>query len=197
MKKIIVFACFMLFAVNAIAEEKTLEGFWGIKFGSSMAVGKKIMASKGLKLDPLFRDKDALMYQITKFGGRDAVAVGLKYDKNQLYKAMVCYRTPLEANTLELYENIKADINTKYYTSDNNYKQFTYPYSEGDGHEITAIKLGLANIAAFWQFERSDGEKNWIQLEIKESLVIFLNYIDGKIHKEVVGKNNETDSKDY
>lgn len=197
MKKILVFACFMLFAVYAIAEERTLEGFWGIKFGTSIAEGKKIMASKGLKLDTSGSSKDILIYQNVKFGGRDAVAVGLKYDKNRFYEAMVGYRTPLDAKTVELYENVKADINAKYYTSNEDYKSFKYPYSEGDGYEITAIKLGLANISAFWQFERSDGEKNWIQLEIKENLVIFINYTDGKISEEVIGRNRATDSKDY
>lgn len=197
MKKIIVLACFMLFAVNAIAEERTLDGFWGIKFGTSKVEGKKIMASKGLKLDTSRSSKDILIYYDVKFGGRDAVAVGLKYDKNRFYDAKVFYRTPLDAKTLELYENVKADINTKYYTTNLDDKSFKYPYSEGDGHEITAIKLGLAHISALWQFERSDGEKNLIVLEIKENLMIFINYIDGKISDEVVIRNRSTDSKDY
>src|ERR687884_1112783 len=183
---------FILFsACNFFAQttEKTLDGFWGMKFGSSIAECKRIILSKeGAVLDTKHSTENKLIVDGAEFGGRKTAFIALLFTDNKLHTAKVYFVPRLESKVFELYDEIKSEINDKYYVTKNDYRLFKYPYEDGDGYETQAIKLGKASIASFWSFPRSDGHKNSISLEINETLIVILSYQDGLLIEEAIEK---------
>lgn len=178
--------------------KKSLDGFWGMTFGSSMAECKKnILAKEGATIDNKNSSETVLIIDGAIFGGRKTDFISLEFITNKLHTARVFYPKTLEAKVEELYSEIKSEINSKYYTTKVDFRNFKSPYRDGDGYDTQAIRLGKGTVAAFWKFKRSDEFENLISLEIKEDLIVSLSYQDGKLIKEAVQKRKSESSKDY
>ena len=177
---------------------KTLDGFLGIKFGSSYSYAKKVLSSKeGAKLDIKNSKNNKLIFDNLKFGGRQTSFIKLEFFQDKFYGAAVYYSSRLESQVEDLYSSIKSDLNSKYYSTDVDYRNFKSPYFDGDGYETQAIKLGKATIMSAWEFPQSDGNKNSIFLRITEDLSIRLTYYCGKIAEQAEAVEKNKNATDY
>lgn len=199
--RILIVTMVILFAAGdsfAQTSEKTMDSFWGMKFGSSMAECKKIILSKeGTVIDAKNSTPDKLIIDGAEFGGRKTLFISLQFSDNKFHTAKVYFNPRLASKVIELYDEIKGEINDKYYITKDDFRHFKEPYSEGDGYETQAIRLGKATFAAFWTFTRSDGHKNAISLQINENLSIVLGYQDGQLIDEAIDKKKSKAAKDY
>lgn len=190
---------FLLF-VSVKSFSQTLDGFFGMKFGSSMDSIKKVMLSKpGCKFDTKNSTDDCLIFDGLKFAGRDIGFMMFSFTNNKFHTSKVALISELESKTVDLYKEIKAELNEKYFTTKSDYEFYKSPYEKGDGYTESAIKLGKAEFSSYWEFKNpfSTTEKNIISLVIKPSLTILIGYQDGILINEVVSKSKEKNFKDY
>lgn len=89
------------------------------------------------------------------------------------------------------YREMKALLNEKYGTPDNEYEFFKSPYYEGDGYELSAIANDKGYYSTFW-FNRNNTS---IAVEITEYNQVRIAYENdknmerAKIEKDKVNKN--------
>ncbi len=114
------------FAQNS---EKPLDGFWGIKFGSTMAECKKIiLAKEGATLDSKNSNETKLIVDGAVFGGRKTSFIALAFTNDKFHTARVYYPKTLAAKVEDFYSEIKSEINDKYYTTKDDFRLFKSPY---------------------------------------------------------------------
>ena len=98
-------------------EAPVLDGFWEIKFGSSLEDAKKIMESKP---GCVFREngkENQLMCLGLKFAGKNTFAIRLDFWNNKFHTANVYFEPTESCNIIELYNEIKSGLNKKYFAT--------------------------------------------------------------------------------
>lgn len=197
MKKILFVA--LLFITNSIYSQ-TLDSFMGIKFGTSRDSVKKIMLSKqGCTLNKESSGDDFMAFQNVKFAGREALFISFKFVDNKFHTSSVLFTSTLESKAIELYNDIKDELNEKYYKTESDFETYKYPYEKDDGHVETAIKIGKATFSSFWGFKNSNDENitNYISLIISETLSIILSYQDSILLKIAIEREKQKNNADY
>jgi hypothetical protein len=175
-----------------------LDGFLGIEFGSSLEIVKEKFASKtGIILESVDDENDALFCNGAKFAGRETeMMLFLSFD-NQFCKGVVYVKPSLESKVIDLYNQIRNEINQKYFKTDLDYEFYTSPYEKDDGYTESAISLGKADFSCYWNFENIGTIENTISLIISEKLEIVISYENGNLMKLLVERNQEKNSVDY
>jgi hypothetical protein len=177
--------------------EQKLEGFLGIKFGASTESVKDFMLAKpNCNLDLENSDNNQLFFEGAKFAGRDPLFILFKFVDNKFHTACVLIKPKLESQTIDLYNEIKDEINEKYYKTSEDYETYKYPYEKNDGHTETAIELGKASFSSYWKFNASSKD-NYIALSITEGLHIKISYQDGMLVQIAVERENAKNNDDY
>ncbi len=177
--------------------EQQLEGFLGIKFGTSSEDVKDFMFTKpNCTIDLENSDNNQLFFEGAKFAGREPLFILFKFVDNKFHTACVLIKPKLESQTIDLYNEIKNEVNEKYYKTEEDYETYKYPYEKNDGHTETAIELGKATFSAFWKFNSSSDE-NYIALSITEGLHIKINYQDGSLVQIAVDREKAKNIDDY
>jgi hypothetical protein len=190
------FLLLLLLSVPTFVQEASktkLTGFFGMPFGSSMEECRKVMLSKGGTLDKKSSNASALVFDAVTFGGRKTFFMRLEFHKNRLCNAKAFFKPVMEAKVFDLYNDIKADLTSKYPDLPQEFETYKYPYEKGDGHEITAIKLGKASVATFWVF----ADNNAISIEIISDVVIKLTYEDAGLARKAIEEEKVKSSSDY
>lgn len=196
--KILITTVLILFCVRAYSQN--LDSFFGVKFGSPQEAVKKVMLSKpGCKLDTKDSDDNTLVFSGVKFAGRETFLIVFNFVNNKFHTAKVLIPSSLPSKAILLYNEIKSELNEKYYLTLDDFENYEYPYEKGDGYTESAIKLGKATFTAFWVFSNTNSteDKNSISLQVTETLDILLTYQDGALIKEAVQKRKDQDFKDY
>ncbi len=193
MKKILLFL--LILPLVGLAQTKTIDGFWGIKFGSTKAATDAAMKAKGCKSSTLAVTDDMLAYDDVTFAQRKAFFVILKFYKNQFYEATVTYK-PDPDMVINQFEKMATELKSSYGET-TVFHNFTKPYELGDGYELSAIKQGKADYAAYWSTANSDGNKNFISLDISKDLYVDLTYQDGTIIKKAIAEKDKLKANDY
>src|SRR5690606_14305364 len=113
MKSHIIAAFFLLLPFSTLCQTTdSLDGFFGINFGSSKEQALKIMKSKGHK--PIVEETDYLGYSDVRFGGRKSYTLLLLFNRDRLFEAEVSFKSDLESKTIDLYKSILEDLEDKY-----------------------------------------------------------------------------------
>jgi len=194
--------CFLTSIILAFSSySQTLEKFYGFRFGTTVDSVKKGMLSKpGCKIDPE-SSKDLLIFSGVNFAGRDVLIICFAFVNNKLHTGSVYISPRLESGILDLYNQIRTELNEKYYFSTEFYESYKYPYEKEDGHTITAIKLGKAKFSTYWKFKNpkseSEEDQNLISLRITENLSVKIIYQDGVLINEAVDQQKKENYKDY
>lgn len=179
-----------------------LEAFLGIKFGSSLESVKEVMLAKpNCILDSENSDCNQLFFEGVKFAGREVLFISFKFIDDKFHTAYVLIRPKLESQTIDLYTEIKDEINTKYFITVEDYESYKTPYEKDDGYTETAIELGKASFSAYWKFKKLtsvyDDLDNYITLGITEGLNIQICYQDGELINLAVEREKAKNSDDY
>lgn len=90
---------------------------------------------------------------------------------------------------IQFYNDIKLEINNKYYKSDNDYINYTPPAYENDDFEETYeynIRKGLIEYASYWNFKSDSNYDDYIILKISQKVEIEVVYQHGDLYREYV-----------
>ncbi|MBL0737675.1 hypothetical protein JI750_12285 [Flavobacterium sp. GN10] len=179
--------------------ELKLTSFLGIEFGSSKEISReKLLSREGAILDEVNSSEDALFFDGLKFGGRQTSYVLLLFVNNKFTKSSVVITPKLDAFTINLYKEIKSEINSKYYKTEDDFEIFEEPYYEDDGYTETGIRVGKISFESYWKFtDQNGGKDDFIALRITEDMQIIINYEDGDLSDEMADKKNIKNSEDY
>lgn len=190
----------LLFIIISITcNAQNLDGFFGIKFGSTREQVKSIMLErKNGKIDLENCSEKKLIFDNVKFAGRMSQFVLFSFVNNKFHTAKVIIKEPLESKVVDVYNDIKTELNTKYFKTTDDFENYKSPYEKGDGYTETAIKVGKLTIAAYWTFKNPNSDaENLISLEIDEKMLIKIGYQDGLLIKEAVNIKNKENFSDY
>jgi len=174
---------------------KPIDGFLGVKFGSTQAQVIEALKAKGANLnsDPT---PQAISFSNVKLGGRTVSTFFVYFFNDQAFNAGFIFMPEQEPKVIEYYNSVVKDI-TDVYGTGKAQKKFKSPYTDGDGYEITAIKTGNADYETDW----IDGANHISALIRKDNkqnaLIIALIYDDGKLHQAFKDKQKAQNKSEF
>lgn len=191
------FCVFVLFYSTSTFSQ-SLDGFMGIKFGSSAETVKKIILAKpNAELEKEYSKDNTLFFKGLTFAGREVLMIGFKFIDNKFYRAMVGFKLSSSSEIYEVYKEIKNDLNNKYFVTTDEQEEYESPYKKGDGLTEQAIQKSKAHIHAYWEFKNIGSQSNSIGLSISNGFLISLNYQNGALAKMAETKEKTEKNKDY
>jgi hypothetical protein len=193
MKKTLLIALLLIPFLGISQTIKPIDGFLGIKFGSSRAVVSAALSAKGGTLDKKETTPEALVYNNIKLGHRATGAFVVKFIDGKAYEADFLFEPGQEAHTLEYYFELVSDINENYGKGDSK-ATFKDPYNneDPDNIKINAITHGNAAYDTYWQ-----SNNNVIHATIDETLDVILVYQNGALADVVTSKEKAKEKSDY
>ncbi|SHG07797.1 hypothetical protein [Pedobacter caeni] len=182
----------LIVAVSTIAFSQTtpITGVYGIPFGSSQETIISNMKAKGYTRD--LTEKENLTFKKVKFGAFNNCHLVFYMFKNKLFQGLILMIPDLDAKIIDRYEDVVEELSRKYGEGEP-FTKFKYPYEKGDGHELTAIKLGKAEYKTFW----AKDEIGIITAYISSNLVVGVKYQDKNLIKEAVAEQNKSNTSEY
>jgi hypothetical protein len=195
MKKTLLIALLFIPFWGISQTTKEIEGFLGIKFGSSKAQVQSALNAKGGILDKKTSDANLVVYKNLKLGHRDVMLFFIKFVNDKAFEADFVFDPGLEAKTIEYYYGLVNDINDNYGKGEST-ATFKSPYSEKDPEtvRILAIKNAEANYETIWE---SPNNKNVISVTIPEELTVILAYQDSALIQEAINSQKAKEKSDY
>lgn len=174
-----------------------LESFLGIPFGSNKDLVIQRLAERNGILDETIGNNDTLFFSGISFAGRNTESILTTFYDNQLCKASVYIKPNLESKTIEIYTQIKNELNEKYYTSKSDFEVYDSPYEKNDGYTESAISQGKAEFSCFWSFGDGSETDDYISVKIDENLEIVIAYEEGELLDKLVTRNQKKNNLDY
>lgn len=177
--KNLIFITLLLITFGANAQTvKPIEGFLGIKFGSSAAEVTEALKSKGGVVR--VNSATSIGFSGISLGNRKTSSVYVHFVNDKAFEGALSFSPEQEARSIEYYNALVSDI-SDVYGPGKVFKTFKPPYEDGDGYEITAIKSGNADYETLWE----NGD-NYILAKIavsSDKISIRLYYDEGKLRK--------------
>lgn len=148
--------------------------FADIPWGSDATTMTRLMLAQGLRLDSVTHDGD---YHYSGTLARfPAQVIGLMTPDARLAKVFVNLLTP-DPDCRQAYRDMKDVLGRKYGAPLLTLERFDNPYYEGDGYELSAIKLGKGHFSTAWeQVSDNSADTAAVTVYIGRSLVVLLAY---------------------
>jgi hypothetical protein len=182
MKKTLLIALMLIPFLGICQAKKPIDGFLGIKFGSSRATVLAAMKAKGATVDKENTGADHLDFNNVKLGGRKAVDFLVSFLDNKAYSAIFMFKAEDDPHAVQYYNGLVNDINA-IYGKGTSTLDFKPPYKAGDSDEELAIESGNAEIFTDWQSGNFS-----MQAKITNKFQIVLFYQDDKLDAQASAK---------
>jgi len=192
MKNLLFITLFLTPFIGISQTTKPIEGFLGIKFGSSKAVVMAAMKAKGAIFDKENSDKDDLGFSNVKLGTRDALIFLVKFVNDKAFEADYIFDPEVEAKVIGQYNDLVDDI-ARIYGPGKKTKDYTSPYEEGDGYVLTGLGAGKVDFHTLW----SDVNNNTIKASITIHMQVMLTYQDSVLTDEAISKQQDKEKSDF
>lgn len=205
MKKTLILTWLMLcYIITMNAQQSPIDGFWGIKFGSSKAyVSEAMLAKPGCKLTDVTTNEldENLWFSGADFAGSKPEWFCFTFLKDKLISITVLIAPLSQSGVFNLYNELSDGISLKYGVPTKTAEVYSIPFEKGDGHELLAIQSEKANISKIWrQTTIKDGKESFfgkiIFLTITKSAEVSLIYYDEGPCELVSKLNKAKNSKD-
>ncbi len=190
MKKTLLIALLLVPFIGISQTTKPIEGFLGIKFGSSKADVMAAMQAKGGALMKGSTD-DNLFFTNISLGHRATQAFEVKLFNDKAYFGGFIFQPENEASTLGFYNSLVSDI-SDVYGKGNATISFKDPYKFGDGNETQAISLSEGHMFTDWH-----SEKKSIQINVTTKLKVVLLYIDDTMDEQAKAAQKAKEKSDF
>jgi hypothetical protein len=177
MKKILLLALLLIPFFGFSQTTKPIEGFMGIKFGSSKAEVIAAMQAKGLTQSQIDKP-DILIFNNPVLGTKTASAMSVLFVNDKAFEANILFTPDADDHAIIFYNNLVDDINSVYGKGED-HKDFRGSFKEGDGYELTAIQGGDADYYTTWR-----SGTNRIKVKISVKLTTVLIYVDNTLSDE-------------
>jgi hypothetical protein len=193
MKKLLIITLFLMPFVGFSQTNKPIEGFLGIKFGSSKADVLAALKAKGAIFDKSTSDNDALTFTNVKLGPKKAIGLLVRFLNDKAFEANYIFMPELESQILDVYNGLIDDV-TRVYGDGKPTRKYNTPYedSDNDGDKIVGLKLGDINFHTVW----IDSNNNTIRISIKTNMTVNFQYQDNALAKEAIAKQNAKEKSD-
>jgi hypothetical protein len=178
----------------SLFSQKELTGALGLTFGMDNNSVKKIIAQRGGIIKTGI--EGSLSITNISMGTKKPDMVICKFVNNKLFEIGIYFIPTVEAKTQELYDEISGIIASKY-GEGQSFRHFSNVYTDGDGYEMQAVKLGYADIVTYWS---NFLNKNAIALQIyplSNNLYIKLIYQDDRLATEVEKQQSIKDKAEF
>ncbi|MEO6521361.1 MAG: hypothetical protein ABIN91_06785 [Mucilaginibacter sp.] len=159
-------------------EKKSIDGFWGIKFGASVDEVKTAIAAKGGTYSTGSSKPDNLMFSGASFTGRNTEYINVRTVNDKFYEASVGFPELTDVQLIPTFNTIVSELSAVYGDAKIE-KTFKEPYKEGDGLEAGAIRIGMASYVARWKTNNG----NTIIVQINKNSTITIFYTDTALNK--------------
>jgi len=190
MKKILLIALLLIPFFGFSQTTKPVDGFLGIKFGSSKA---EVIAAVKAKGGQLSQDKaDQVVFTGVKLGHLSSAVFFVKFVDDKAYSGIFGFQSDVEDKTIDFYNDLVDQV-TGVYGPGKSEKNFRSTFKDGDGYEITAIKEGDADYRTIWR----DGDRTGIQAMINDKLYIYLFYRDNALSAQADAKEKAKEKGDF
>jgi len=170
-----------------------IDGFLGIKFGSSKQAVIAAIRAKGGVLEKNAPGPLGLAFDKVKLGNRQCAAFVVKFIDDKAFCAVFSFEPKEQPKTIDYYNSLVSDLSEKYGpgkpTAD-----FKEPFKLGDGNEILAIQGGYVAMYTDW-----DSNDHSIQASIDhdgDGLSVTLIYTDEKLQAIVDAKQKAKQNSD-
>lgn len=174
--------------------QATLDGFWGITWGASLADAKtKMLSHKGVTVDDRLTNPDALICSGGYFNGKPVWRYALLFVGNRFCNAQVICK-PSPGKLIFEYREWVAELTAKYGKPQNVFD--SSPVKDGDDRLPDAVRDGKATYATAWEFRAGNDPVNAIAVEINDALLLTITYENGKLMGERVGSQKARFGKD-
>jgi len=189
MKKSLLIALLLIPFLGFSQTTKPIDGFLGIKFGTSKADVIAAVNAKGGK--SIGEKNDILFFTGLSLGHRPIESFQVGFFNNQAYVGALVFKPENDPATFNFYNSLLQDI-TDIYGKGKSVRLFKSPYVDGDGYETTAVSSGNANILTDWK-----SDTNSMQLHIDNELNVVLIYTDTKVAAQAKVKQKEKEKSDF
>lgn len=177
MKKLLLITFLLIPFFGFSQTTKPIEGFLGIKFGSSKAEVTAAMKAKGAVLASSNDESgNLLVFDKVSLGHRETNLFGVRFIDDKAYQAVFMFKAEENPKTIEYYNALISDLN-EIYGAGKSTRKYRGTYQDGDGYELTAIETGNADYYTTWVSDN----KNLIELNIDSKLNVTLFYEDGPL----------------
>lgn len=192
MKNLILITFLLIFFGANAQTTKPIDGFLGIKFGSSAAEVTEALKAKGGVVRA--SSPTSITFTGLTLGNKKIGALFVHFMNDKALEAVFAFLPEQEAQSIEFYNTMVSAVSDAYGPGKIT-KTFKPPYEDGDGYEITAIKSGNANYHTSW----IDGD-NTIDVYIEvvsNKISIRIYYIDGKLQKIYKDQQKEKNKSEF
>jgi len=194
MKKLLLITIIICTALVGKAQTtKPIDGFLGIKFGSTAAQVIDGLTAKGAVYRKDKSSETTLIFTNVTLGTHKSSTFFVYLIDNQIYQSQFVFRPELEAKSIENYNTIVTDVNDVY-GQGKSQKSFQQPYQEGDGYEVTAITAGKATYETLWT---DSNTKNTIYAAIDNKGYTRLTYQDSNLMDKAINQQKEKNKSDF
>ncbi|MES2275481.1 MAG: hypothetical protein V4592_05635 [Bacteroidota bacterium] len=194
MKNLVLIALlFVIFSAKA-QTTKPIDGFLGIKFGSSAAQVTEALKARGATIKA-GQTAASIGFLNLSLGNRKVATLYVHFVNDKAFEALFMFMPELEAQTIDYYNALVKDIEGVY-GAGKPYKNFKQPYTDGDGYEITAIKTGNANYETSWD---SGDNTAWVSIVTNKDipLIVRLVYSDSKLSQLYKDQQKEKNKSEF
>jgi len=194
--KNLIFTCLIILTslFTKAQTNKPIDGFLGIKFGSTAKQVTSVLTGKGA-IAETEEAKDVLRFNNLSLGSRKLDDFYAYFINDKVFQAEFFFKSEPEAKTIEYFELLAQDI-TGVYGKGEYSRIFKSPYKDGDGYEITALKSGNAEYYITWK----DNNQNTIREEVNiidDILYVKLSYQDKVLTRKAIAKQTENDKSEF
>lgn len=171
---------------------KPIDGFLGIKFGSSAAEVTEALKAKGGVVKS--NSTTSIGFNGISLGDKKTTSMYVHFVNDKAFESLFVFSPEQEAKSIEYYNTLVNSVSDAYGPGKAS-KTFKQPYHDGDGYEITAIKSGNADYQTLWV----DGD-NYILVKIEalnDKISVRLFYTDGKLQKLYNDQQKEKNKSEF
>lgn len=172
-------------------KSKNLEGFLNIPFGTSKEVLLELIKEYEGVIDEKNNDSETLIMINMIFNGDQTQFILFKFFENKFWKAVVYLSTDRKL-VLKTYEEIKRELNNKYFFTETTYESKSRILNFLKLNFL-ALQLSRIYYLSKWSFDNSPYKDNCIILEIDKGFDLKLTYLSESIEGEFFKNKN----KDY
>jgi hypothetical protein len=191
MKKILFIALLLIPFLGFSQTTKPIDGFLGIKFGSSKLAVIAAIKAKGGIIDKAASAGDRVAFTNVKLGHRSSVGFAVRFFNNKAFFAVFLFQADVEPKTVAYYDNLVSDI-TDIYGAGAATREFRSGFVDGDGNESTAIENGYADLYTVW-----NANNNSMRASISNKLLILLTYQDDALRAEADAAQKAKEKGDF
>ncbi|HTK21823.1 MAG TPA: hypothetical protein VL442_20040 [Mucilaginibacter sp.] len=195
MKKLLAIALLLIPFLGFSQTTKPIDGFLGIKFGSTKQQVITAIKARGGVLINGAPGANALSFSNVSLARRKSEMLRVKFVDGKAFKAGFMFKPQDDYHAIEYYNDLINDLNAVYGKGEST-KKYSSPASESDQNQMGDLLVGSAEYSTYWDA----ADKNFIGLFIvkddDDNLIVSLSYVDAALSDKADAQQANKDKSD-